>query len=70
MASSSYLDDGSNTNKETDSEKLGTTGTFAGSVQTTLRPPSMYLEDLLNGNVEKEGEDKGGSVENVEKEER
>ncbi|CAK9686811.1 hypothetical protein K4G60_g672 [Candida parapsilosis] len=70
VASSSYLDDGSNTNKETDSEKLGTTGTFAGSVQTTLRPPSMYLEDLLNGNVEKEGEDKGGSVENVEKEER
>lgn len=68
VASSSYLDDGSNVNKDTDSDKLGTTGTFAGSVQTTLRPPSMYLEDLLNGMDDGEGqkeseekeEEKGG----------
>ncbi|KAI5964535.1 hypothetical protein KGF57_001027 [Candida theae] len=50
--SSSYIsEDGNNTNKDTDSDKFGTTGTFAGSVQTTLRPPSMYLEDLLNGEI-------------------
>ncbi|KAI5968573.1 hypothetical protein CANMA_002318 [Candida margitis] len=60
MASSSCLDNGfgNGDNRDTDSEKLGTTGTFAGSVQTTLRPPSMFLEDLLNGKDEEE-EEKG-----------